>query len=76
MFRNLQGDAQTTKVSFASVQRLEAESVEPVWNMERKTNLVLKNPILPKQQKALTGYGLHVFFFQGILPSLEVQWVW
>ena len=42
MFRNLQVDTQTTKVSFASVQRPEAESVEPVWNMERKTNLVLK----------------------------------
>lgn len=75
MFRNLQVDTQTTKVSFASVQRPEAESVEPVWYMERKTNLVLKNPILPKLQKALTEYGLQVFF-QGILPSLEVQWVW
>ena len=30
MFRNLQPDAQTTKVSFASLQRPEAESVEPV----------------------------------------------
>ena len=41
----------TIEVSFASVQSPEAVLEEPLWNVERETNMVLKNPLHQNNKK-------------------------